>query len=139
MISRLLIGSSAAILFYLGTIHLMYTVFTRNFSPTDAQLETAMQQVAPRISSQMTMWKAWIGFNVSHSMGLLLFGLIYGYVAVCRWEELRTSYFLGGIGLLMLVGYIVLARMFWFKAPLTAVSAAMLLYAAGFAYAFARR
>jgi hypothetical protein len=23
------------------------------------------------------MWKAWVGFNVSHSMGLMLFGLIY--------------------------------------------------------------
>lgn len=138
MISRILVGSSAAILFYLGSVHLGYTLFTHEFSPTDGQLETVMQQVAPRISSETTIWKAWMGFNVSHSMGLLLFGLIYGYVAVCRWEELQTSYFLAGIGFLMLLGYVLLARIFWFKAPLNAVSAATLLYVAGFIYAFTR-
>ena len=26
--------------------------------------------------------KAWIGFNISHSLGALLFGVIYGYLAV---------------------------------------------------------
>jgi hypothetical protein len=34
-----------------------------------------MKQVAPRISGEMTTWKAWIGFYVSHSMLLYLFAL----------------------------------------------------------------
>ena len=74
------------------------------------------------------MWKAWVGFNVSHSMGLILFGLIYGYLAVYQWEVLRRSYFLSGLGLLVLAGYVVLARVFWFSGPLIGVSAATLLY-----------
>ena len=139
MISRILIGSSAAILLYLGSIHLAYTLLTHNFSPTQAQLETSMKQVAPRISSETTMWKAWMGFNVSHSMGLLLFGLIYGYLVVYRWEVLHASYFLAGSGLLMLAGYVVAARIFWFTAPLILVSAATLLYVVGFVCALARR
>jgi hypothetical protein len=85
------------------------------------------------------MWKAWIGFNVSHSIALILFGLLYGYLVVCQWEVLRKSYFLVGLGLLVLVAYVVLARVFWFKAPLIGVSAATLLYVAGFVCAFARR
>ena len=80
-----------------------------------------------------------MGFNVSHSMGLLLFGVIYGYMVVCRWEVLHTSYFLAGAGLLMLAAYVAVARIFWFTAPLIGVSAATLLYVAGFVYAFARR
>ena len=108
MTSRILIGSSAAILLYLGSVHLAYTLLTHKFNPTERQPESAMKHVAPRISNEMTMWKAWLGFNVSHSMGLLLFGLIYGYMVVYRWEVLRTSYFLAGTGLLMLVGYVVL-------------------------------
>jgi hypothetical protein len=137
MTSRILIGF-AAILLYLGSAHLACTLLTHTFHPTEGQLETAMKQVGPRISSEMTMWKAWMGFNVSHSMGLLLFGLIYGYMDVYRWEVLRTSYFLAGTGLLMLVGYVVLARIFWFTVPLIGVSAATLLYVVGFFYALAR-
>ena len=139
MISRLLIGSSAAILLYLGSVHLAYTLLTHKFSPTEGQLETSMKQVAPRISSETTMWKAWMGFNVSHSMGLLLFGLIYEYMVVYRWHVLHTSYFLAGTGLLMLAGYVVVSRMFWFTAPLIGVSVATLLYVVGFVYVFARR
>jgi hypothetical protein len=138
MTSRILIASSAVILLYLGSVHLAYTLLTHKFNPTEGQLESSMKQVAPRISNEMTMWKAWMGFNVSHSMGLLLFGLIYGYMVVYRWEVLRTSYFLAGTGLLMLVGYVVLARIFWFTAPLIGVSAATLLYVVGFVYALAR-
>jgi hypothetical protein len=138
MTSRILIGSSAVIFLYLGSVHLAYTLLIHKFNPTEGQLESAMKQVAPRISNEMTMGKAWMGFNVSHSMGLLLFGLIYGYMVVYRWEVLRTSYFLVGTGLLMLVGYVVLARIFWFTAPLIGVSGATLLYVFGFVYALAR-
>jgi hypothetical protein len=137
VISRILIGSCAAIILFLGSVHLAYTFFTRKFSPVEGQVEMGMKQVAPRISSDMTMWKAWIGFHVSHSMGLMLFGLIYGYLSVCRWEVLKGSYFLTGLGLLVLLGYVVLARVFWFKAPLIGVSAATLLYVAGFVSVFA--
>ena len=138
MTSRILIGSAAAILLYLGSVHLAYTFWTHNFSPIDRPLEMSMKQIAPRISSETTMWKAWTGFNVSHSMGLLLFALIYGYLVVYRWEVLHTSYFLAGTGLLVLAVYVVAARIFWFTAPLIGVSAATLLYVVGFVYAFAR-
>jgi len=139
MTPRILIGSSVAILLYLGSIHLACTLLTHKFSPAEGQVETSMKLVAPRISGETTMWRAWMGFNVSHSMGLLLFGVIYGYMVVCRWEVLHTSYFLAGAGLLMLAAYVAVARIFWFTAPLIGVSAATLLYVAGFVYAFARR
>lgn len=138
MISRIPIGACAAIILFLGCVHLAYTFFTHKFSPTEGQLETAMKRVAPRISSETTMWKTWIGMHFSHSIGLILFGLIYGYLAMYRWEVLQSSYFLAGLGLLVLLGYVVLARVFWFKAPLIGVLAATLLYSVEFVYAFAR-
>ena len=111
MISRILIGASAGIILFLGSVHLAYTFLTHKFSPTEKQLETAMKQVAPRISGETTMWKVWIGIHVSHSMGLVLFGLIYGYLALCRWDVLLRSHFLIGLGLVWLVGYILLAHL----------------------------
>jgi hypothetical protein len=138
MISRILIASSAAIILFFGGLHLAYTFFTDQLTPVEGQLETAMKHVRPRISGGTTMWKVWVGFNISHSMGLMLFGLIYGYMTVYQWEVLHRSYFLSGLGLLVLVGYVVLARVFWFKDPLIGVSVATLLYVAGFIYAFRR-
>jgi len=139
MIPRILIGACAAIVLFLGGVHLAYTLFTHKFSPTEGQVETAMKQAAPRISNDMTMWKAWISFHVSHSMGLMLFGLVYGYLTVCRWEVLQKSYFLAALGLLMLVGYVGLARVYWFKAPLIGVCLATLFYIAGLVDTFARQ
>lgn len=138
MIPRILIGGSAAIILFLGSVHLTYTFFTHKFSPSEGQLETAMKQVAPRISGEMTMWKAWISFHVSHSIGLMLFGLIFGYLAVCRWEVLLQSHFLAVLGLLVLVAYIVVARIYWFRAPLIGVSLATLFYIVGLVGIFAR-
>ena len=138
MISRILISACAAITLFFGSVHLAYTFFTDQLIPVDGQLETAMKRVAVRISSETTMWKVWIEFNVSHSMGLMLFGLIYGYLTVYRWDVLQKSYFLAGLGLAVLVSYVVLARVFWFSDPLIGVSVATLFYVAGFVCAFAR-
>jgi Bacterial regulatory protein, Fis family len=74
----------------------------------------------------MTMWKAWIGFHVSHSMGLLLFVCSFGYLSVCRWEERQQSYFLIGLGLLVLGDMLSRPRVYWFTATLIWVSAATL-------------
>ena len=117
MISRMLLAASAAIILFLGSVHLAYTMFTQNFSPTDAQLEIAMKRTPMVISRQTTMWNAWIGFHFSHSIALILFGLMYGYLVIWRWGVLHRSPFLAILGLLFLSAYVVLARVFWFKAP----------------------
>lgn len=138
MISRMLVAAAAAITLFLGSIHLAYTVFTHNFSPTDGQLETAMKQTPLVISRQTTLWKAWIGFHFSHSIALILFGLMYGYFVLYRWEVLHRSYFLSILGLLFLLAYVVLARVFWFQAPFLWVSTATVLYFAGMVWALVR-
>ena len=138
MIPRILISACAAITLYFGSVHLEITFFADQLTPVDGQLETAMKHVAAHISSETTMWKTWVGFNVSHSMGLMLFGLIYGYLTLYRWDVLQKSYFLAGLGLVVLVSYVVLARVFWFSDPFIGASVATLLYVAGFVSAFAR-
>jgi hypothetical protein len=138
MISRILLCASAAIILFLGGVHLVYTAFTHKLDPTEGQVETAMRRTPMRISAQTTMRDAWIGFNFSHSLGLILFGLVFGYLVICRWEVLHRSYFLTILGLLVLLAYVVLARVFWFRIPFIGVSCAMLLCAAGLIYALAR-
>jgi hypothetical protein len=60
MITQILITACAAITLFFGSVHLAYLFFTDRLTPVDGQLETAMNHVARLISSDTTMWKAWV-------------------------------------------------------------------------------
>ena len=87
-----------------------------------------MQLVSPEISRYTTMWLAWVGFNASHSMGALLFALVYGYFGLRQPELFFHSPFLVTVGFAMLVGYVLLAKEYWFRIPLTGLAIALALY-----------
>jgi len=70
-------------------------------------------------------------------MGLLFFGLTYNYLAIAHSELLFQSLILQAIGFGMLAGYVVLARLYWFIAPLAATSLALILYLGSIAVAWA--
>jgi hypothetical protein len=126
--ASLLIAASAAIILLLGLIHLLYTFSGPKLLPRDSELQTRMKEVSPVITRQTTMWKAWIGFNASHSYGLILFGAVYGYLALVGGEFLFHSAFLLGLGLVVLFGYVFLAWRYFFRVPLRAVLLAVLMY-----------
>ena len=126
-----LIAASAAILFLLGLAHLLFTFRGPKLLPRDPELQRRMEEVSPVINRQTTMWKTWIGFNASHSVALILFGAVYGYLALAHGAFLFESVFLLALGLLVLLGYVFLARMYFFRTPLRGVILATVLYVLG--------
>lgn len=128
--SSLLVASSAAIIFGLGALHLLFTFRGPKFLPRDRELQSRMQAVSPVITGETTMWKAWIGFNASHSYGALLFGAVYGYLALAHGAFLFQSPFLLLTGLAMLGGYVFLGARYWFSVPFRGILAATVLYVA---------
>lgn len=126
MIVQLLICASAAIVLLLGTVHLLYTFASNKFQPRDSALAEHMQNVAPVITRQTTVWRAWVGFNASHSLGAMLFGLVYGYLALAAPLALLRDGFLLGLGVLFLASMAVLAWRYWFRIPLIGISLALL-------------
>lgn len=74
------------------------------------------------------MWRCWIGFNATHSMGLMLFGLIYGFLAVAHGQLLFDSMYLLAVGLLTLGGFLTLAKAYFFSIPITCISIASVCY-----------
>lgn len=123
-----LIAASAGVLFAFGLMHLVLTFHSNKFDPRDPQLKVLMQQVAPVISREMTMWQAWIGFNASHSYGAMLYGAVYGYLAVRHPDFLFQSWFLLGLGVVLLAGLLVLGKVYWFSTPYWGIAAASALY-----------
>ena len=127
-IASFLVVASAAIILLLGLLHLLYTFSGPKLLPRDSELQIRMKEVSPVITRQTTMWKAWIGFNASHSYGLILFGAVYGYLALAHPDFLFQSVFLIVLGLLVLFGYVFLARRYFFRTPLQGVLLAVFLY-----------
>jgi hypothetical protein len=76
------------------------------------------------------MWKARVGFNDSHSIGLILFASIHVYLAVAQFELLFSSVYLSAVGGLALIRYVMLARKYWFDIPLAGASVSLLRYLA---------
>ncbi len=131
MITTLFLTASGGIILALGMVHLLYTFRGPRLRPRDAHLQTSMTQVSPVISRETTMWRAWVGFNASHSFGAILFGLVYGYLALTNQAFLLASPFLLVIGLLFLGGLAVLARRYWFSVPFVGIVAALFCYVVG--------
>lgn len=79
------------------------------------------------------MWRAWIGFNFSHSLGVVLFG-----IACTHWGDLLglSDGALAQVGRFVptLVGatYFVLAVRYWFRVPVIGIALGTLsLFVAG--------
>jgi len=123
-----LITASAAIILLLGLVHLLYTFHGRKLHPRDAALEAQMREGHPGLTRKTTMWKSWVGFNASHSFGAILFGLVYGYLALLHSNFLFQSPFLLGLGLLLLAGYVFLGWRYWFSVPFRSIVVATICY-----------
>jgi hypothetical protein len=130
VIATVLMTASAAIIFLLGALHLTYTFHGPKLTPRDPALIEAMDSVSPVITSETTMWRTWIGFNASHSLGALLFGLVYGYLALVRDDVLFDSPFLLGVGFATLVAYLTLGKRYWFSVPFTGIAVSLACYVA---------
>lgn len=128
MIATTLMVASAAILLALGTLHLVYTFVGDKLRPRDAALQVRMTQVAPGIARSASMWGFWMGFNVSHSMAAMLFGLVYGYLALVHPAVLFGSIYLRVVGFAMLGGLLATGLRYWFRAPVIGIALALACY-----------
>lgn len=131
MLGQILLIISSIIILLLGVLHLVYTFFTDKFYPRDTTLLTTLQSAVPIISSQTTIWKGLLGFNASHSIGFILFGLIYSYLAIKHLDFLLDTPFLLFVGLCTLLSYVILAKIYWFKVPFTGIVIATVFYVVG--------
>lgn len=137
MIATVLMVASAGILLALGTAHLFYTFFGTKLLPRDPALKVRMLEVSPGITRQATMWSFWVGFNVSHSLAAMLFGLIYGYLAMAHPGILFSSPYLRAVGLAMLLVLFTVGKVYWFRAPLIGIGLSLSCYVASLLVALA--
>jgi hypothetical protein len=140
MIAFLLI-LGGAVFGVLGGLHAIYTLLDlrnpQRLVPDDPSVARAMASSPLRLSGGGTdMWRAWIGFNFSHSLGLLMLA------AFAVWAGSRTNTLPVGIIVpaLTLIGcvYLVLALLYWFRAPAIGVAIGTCCFAAAWVLSLGR-
>ena len=113
----LIVGGSIFVV--LGFLHALYTFLDlsepRRLVPKDRALIDQMRAAPLRLSRGGTnMWSAWVGFNFSHSIGVILVGAI----GICSGVYLRQlSPAVLGIPVLLGSLFLVLAIRYWFWIP----------------------
>ena len=100
----------------LGSIHLLYTFFTNKFSSTNESINEEMKNTCPVLTKQTTMWRAWIGFNASHSAGAIYIGLINLLLAT-RYVSVLQDPLVIVLNISTVLFYLWLARKYWFSIP----------------------
>jgi hypothetical protein len=141
-VAGLLLYLGGGMFILLGSLHALYTFLDirrpRRLVPQDAALALAMTKSHVRLArGGTTMWQAWVGFNFSHSLGAIIFGVlcfctgtVIGTMALPAW----VLFIFVVIGLF----YLGLSVLYWFRIPTMGIALAVVcLSAAWLMYAFA--
>ncbi|MEO5890909.1 MAG: hypothetical protein ABIQ31_11685 [Ferruginibacter sp.] len=120
MIIRFLWIAGSLPFIILGSIHLGYTFFINKFSSGNKALEEEMKRSTPVLTKETTMWKAWIGFNGSHSAGAIYMGAINLFLSIQYFEVIRNPVFLL-LNLITVLFYCWLGKKYWFRIPFTGI------------------
>lgn len=133
-LSRYLFLAGAVPFLLLGTTHAVLTPRQlherKGLSPSDPGLAESMARSRILLTRRTDMWRAWIGFNLSHSLGAVLFGVLVVLVG-------RTSASFGYNAALFLplavvvsIAYLSLGITYWFHTPIIVIGLSVLLFSA---------
>jgi len=127
-------GSVFAIL---GSLHAIYTWADtrtpRRLVPDAASVIEAMASSSVRLSrGGTTMWRAWIGFNFSHSLGAVMFGVACIALGISL-PSIGLPKAVLLIPVVIACLYLWLAIRYWFRIPVMGIAAGAACFAAGWA------
>jgi hypothetical protein len=119
---------AGAIYGLLGTLHALYTFLDvrnpRRIVPDDPTVITAMQASKIRLTrGESTMWQGWVGFNLSHSLGAIMFATACFIVAACFRIFAFSPWALFALAAVSSL-YLLMAVQYWFRIPIVGIAVA---------------
>ena len=127
-LSRYLFLIGALPFIVLGLAHAVATPQTpadaKGLSPRDPAVRDAMAHDSVLLTRRTTLWLAWVGFNLSHSLGAILFGAVVVLIGRSSASfEAQATVFLP-LAVLVSATYLVLGVRYWFRTPIIGISLA---------------
>jgi len=139
---RFLLELGGGIFLLLGILHALYTFLDirepRRLVPHEPSVALAMAESPVRLArGGTTMWRAWVGFNFSHSLGAILFGMLCVGAGLVLGTLVVPAWILFVLVLIALL-YVGLSVLYWFRIPTMGITlATVCLVIAWLTYAFA--
>lgn len=118
----------SAVILLLSSAHLYFTFFSDKFSIHNTAVEQGMKSTSPKLTPKLNLWKAWIGFNATHSSGGMFIGIINIYLAALHWTFLVGSLFIQVLTLVTTLFMVWLGRKYWFSTPTNGVTISAVCY-----------
>jgi hypothetical protein len=110
----------------LGAIHIVYTLIDIRtpwkLAPYKDEVRISMLDSTLKLTKQTNMWRAWLGFNISHGMGVFIFGLVYLMLAESDFGILLKITPLLYLAPLVAFCYLILSIKYWFNIPVIGAS-----------------
>ncbi|MGH9949518.1 MAG: LIC_13387 family protein [Pyrinomonadaceae bacterium] len=100
-----------------GALTLRDLKHPRAFTPPDPALRKAMQESSIKLNPTINLWRAWLGFNLTHSLSLVFFGGPFLYVGVFYPNVYAASLLIQFVAVLVSAIYVLLSLKFFFSKP----------------------
>jgi hypothetical protein len=122
---------------------LVDTVRPTFFHPIDTSVRATMEGTGIRLrhmfpggsGSRPSMWRAWLGFNISHGLGIFAFNLLCLLIATYDFTLVEEIGALRPLTIAVSGAYFILSLRFWFYAPAIASGVATACFALAYAAA----
>jgi hypothetical protein len=124
-LSRYLFLLGALPYVFLGTAHALATPLTteqrKGLSPRDEAYRQSMVQQTVLLTRRTNLWLTWVGFNLSHSLGAVLLGVVVLLVG-----RSAASFAVNGpvfVPLAVVVSgtYLAIGLRYWFRTPIIGI------------------
>ena len=124
-----------------GALHaiatLVDTVRPTFFTPVDDAVRPATQGTSIRLiptlprgsATKPSMWRVWLGINVSHGLGVFTFGLLCLLIALHDYDLVGAIDGLRALTIAFPLAFLALALRFWFWGPVLITASSTLCFA----------
>lgn len=109
----------------LGIAHALATPLTpeesKGLSPRDPEYRQGMVEQTVLMTRRTNLWLTWVGFNLSHSLGAVLLGVVV--LLVGRSPATFTANWPAFVPLAIVVSgaYLAIALRYWFRTPMIGI------------------
>ena len=124
-LSRYLFLAGALPCIVLGIAHVLATPLTpeqaKGLSPRDPEYRQSMSQQTVLLTRRVNLWSGWAGFNLSHSLGVLLFGVVV-LLAGRSTAAFQANGPFVPFAVVVCAAYLAIGLRYWFRTPIVGIS-----------------
>ena len=136
-LSRYLFLAGALIFIVLGTAHVIKTPYgtdeIKGLSPRNPEMRKAMAQETLVLTKRTNLWLVWVGFKLSHSLGILLLGVVVILVGRNPATFQQQASVFQPLTVVVTGVYVALALRYWFRSPIVGLTLAGVCFLASWA------